>query len=283
VIFQVRNWFEENKQDLRIKDSGLNRRQDSKELILPFFEKEPDWSKFHIYQWPDGRQVYEVNLANIELVFPTYLADSLKNIEPNKVVIQNIMFVENQETGRFDPVIARYYPDNENSIRNFDEIYFNKIDFDWSGTVDIWTYDERHFIGFIIREGQMVSNVRFDTGIDEGAKIIAGHNYLTVDCYRVPTITTYTYTTTGYYETEVTATQHYATFCSGGGGAAPGYGNDTGTSYNYGGTYEYGGTGSYGSTGETTYTPPAIIAPQIINQLTNPCASGNISELKKRN
>ncbi|WP_304517711.1 hypothetical protein, partial [Cecembia rubra] len=156
-LSQVRNWFEENKQDLRIKDSGLNQRQDSKELILPFFEKEPDWSKFHIYQWPDGRQVFEVNLSNKEIVLNSQFTDNLPDADPSKTVIQNILFVENKQNGRFDPVIARYYPADEYSVSRFEEISYNNIGAGWSGTVDIWTYDERYFVGFIIEDGQLIA------------------------------------------------------------------------------------------------------------------------------
>jgi len=248
-----------------------------------YLEKEPDWDKFHIFQFPDGREVYEISLANTELIFPAYLSDSLPGTEPNNVVIQNIMFVENKENGRYDPVIARYYPNNENSIREFDEIYYNMIDLGWSGTVDIWTYDERHFIGFNIIEGELVSTVRYDTGNDENAKIKNGYNLLTVDCFRVPTTVSYTYTTTGYYETTVVATQNYETICSSGGSAAPGYGNDNGITYPYLGPSDGGGSGGYGSVGEPTYIPPAIASPGLIiyNQLTNPCAREIFTNLKR--
>jgi hypothetical protein len=257
----VKSWFDTHRYELKIGDSRDSYRTESNELILPFFEKEPDWDKFHIFQFPDGREVYEISLANAELYFPSYLSDSIPGMEPNKAVIQNIMFVENKENGRFDPVIARYYPNNENSIREFGEIYYNMIDLGWSGTVDIWTYDERHFIGFNILEGELVSTVRYDTGIDENAKAINGHNYLTVDCFRVPTTVTYTYTTTGNYETTIEATQHYATICSSGGSS--GSGSGSGTTYNYVGTSDQDSSGSYGTVGGTTYTPPVITSPTI--------------------
>ena len=60
----VKTWFEKNKTKLRLPENGLNLRTGSQELILPFFEKEPDWDKFHHYFFPDGREVYEVSLEN---------------------------------------------------------------------------------------------------------------------------------------------------------------------------------------------------------------------------
>ncbi|WP_194974229.1 hypothetical protein [Aquiflexum lacus] len=270
---------------MKIGDSRDSYRTESHELILPFFEKEPDWDKFHIFQFPDGREVYEINLANAELYFPSYLSDSIPGTEPNKAVIQNIMFVENKENGRFDPVIARYYPNNENSIREFGEIYYNMIDLGWSGTVDIWTYDERHFIGFKIQEGQIISNYRKNLDQNENARKTypQGINYLTTHCqdYAI-TYLAYTVTaggqTTEHYETQV------VTECRtiSGGGAAPGTGSGgTGIpiggseTYEYGGSggYEYGGSGSNGTVNEA-YVPPIISAPDLIvyNNLTDPCA-----------
>ncbi len=280
----VRNWFEAHKEELRIDDSGIHFRTESQELILPFFEKEPDWSKFHSYQWPDGRQVYEVNLANKEIVLTSAFTDNLPNADPEKTVIQNILFVENRENGRYDPVIARYYPADEYSVTGFEAISYNQIGAGWSGTVDIWTYDERHFIGFNIKDGQMISTVKYDNGGEaEGAKTSHGQNYLTndtVDCFRVPTTTTYTYTTTGYYETTVTATQHYATICSTGGSSGSGnYNTEPVYEYNSGG----GGGGGTSAPSGQTYTPPIIKLPSIFNALTNPCASRLFIQSTKNN
>ena len=42
-LAKVRNWFEENKLKLRLPERGSNLRTESQELILPFFEKKPDW------------------------------------------------------------------------------------------------------------------------------------------------------------------------------------------------------------------------------------------------
>lgn len=155
------------------------------------------------------------------------------------------------------------------------------IDINWSGIVDIWTYDERHFIGFIIRQGEINSTIRHDAGGGEGSKLTNEHNLLTVDCFRVPTTVTYTYTTTGYYETTVEATQHYTTICSGSGGSSgSGSGGYVGTTYDY--NDNLGGSGSYGTVNGTTYTPPTIASPRIIyNQLTNSCASEVFNSLKR--
>jgi len=63
-LMKVKTWFEENKTTLRLPERGSNFRTDAEELILPFFEKEPDWDKFHHYYFPDGREVFEISLDN---------------------------------------------------------------------------------------------------------------------------------------------------------------------------------------------------------------------------
>jgi len=262
----VKNWFETHKNELRIGDSRDSYRTESHELILPFFEKEPDWDKFHIFQFPDGREVYEINLANAELYFPVYLLDSLPGMIPHKTVIQNIMFVENTQTQRFDPLIVRYYPDNEKSLREFGKVYYGMIDMDWSGMVDIWTYDERHFISFTIREGTITSSMQ-TLNKDPNSHQPTGTNLLTTEPCREAVIPRNYVDVDGVVTVSFTVTY----YCSSGGGSSSGgstgssYGNDSGTSWGSGGTgtYEYGGSGSYGTVGGTTYTPPVITSPTI--------------------
>jgi hypothetical protein len=125
-------------------------------LILPFFEKEPDWDKVHHYFFPDGREVFEINLKNFTKYYPTSLLDSFPNRNPVDVVIQNILFVKHPTKERFDPVILRYYPANSTNEKTFEEMSYQAIDYDWSGTIEIFTYDEHHFVGFEIKEGKVV-------------------------------------------------------------------------------------------------------------------------------
>ncbi|WP_373523385.1 hypothetical protein, partial [Aquiflexum sp.] len=277
----VKNWFETHKNELRIGDSRDSYRTESNELILPFFEKEPDWDKFHIFQFPDGREVYEISLTNSELYFPVYLLDSLPGMIPKKSVIQNIMFVENNQTQRFDPLIVRYYPDNKESLREFEEIYYGMIDMNWSGMVDIWTYDERHFISFTIRDGAITSSEQTLPKDPESHQDIGANLLTTEPCREVVTQRNYV-GSDGVVTVSFTVSYH----CSGGGsssGSSSGstYGNDSGTTYTYTGPYQGGGSGSYGSVEVPTYTPPAITAPTVINRLTNPCASTIFMQIKK--
>jgi hypothetical protein len=113
-LMKVRKWFEENKTKLRLPERGSNFRTDAQELILPFFEKEPDWDKFHHFYFPDGREVYEINLNDENFPIIGFSLDSFPNKVLNEVIIQNIMFVKHPTLERFDPIIARYYPESTN-------------------------------------------------------------------------------------------------------------------------------------------------------------------------
>ena len=109
-IAPVRAWFEANKGSLRLPERGSNFRTESQELILPFFEKEPDWDKVHHYFFPDGREVFEVNLENKEIFIPS-LGEQQQDQGLARRSIQNILFVKHPTEARFDPLIVRYYPD----------------------------------------------------------------------------------------------------------------------------------------------------------------------------
>lgn len=159
-VAKVKAWFEENKTKLRLPERGSNFRTESQELILPFFEKEPDWDKFHHYYFPDGREVFEISLENTQKFVPSTASDNDQE-SLTKRMIQNILFVKHPSENRFDPLIVRYYPDEETSKRDFKEINYQMIDEKWSGAVDLFTYDEHHYIGFEIHKGKITETRHF--------------------------------------------------------------------------------------------------------------------------
>ena len=81
------------------------------------------------------------------------MLDSFPDRNVEDLVIQNIMFISHPTEHRFDPVIARYYPDGEGSIADFENISYNSIPPLWSGSLEVFTYDERFFVGFKFLEG----------------------------------------------------------------------------------------------------------------------------------
>lgn len=255
-IAPVRAWFEANKGSLRLPERGSNFRTESQELILPFFEKEPNWDKVHHYFFPDGREVFEVNLENKEIFIPS-LGEQQQDQQLARRSIQNILFVKHPTEARFDPLIVRYYPNVENSKRDFKDINYQMIDEKWSGTVDLFTYDEHFFIGFEIQKGRILATRKVEvTG--EGGRRGMGPEQLDIRC----SVTTTDWIQIYYnYETKrvefitLSPTRSYS--CAVGGPQ----GEDSGAGGNYaylpGDSFPRGG-GALGS-----YNPPDVPLPKL--------------------
>jgi hypothetical protein len=255
-VAKVKAWFEENKTKLRLPERGTNFRSESQELILPFFEKEPDWDKFHHYYFPDGREVFEISLDNHKLYLPEIRSGENQQ-EVAKRALQSILFVKNPTENRFDPLIIRYYPDEETSKRDFKEINYQMIDEKWSGIVDVFTYDEHHFIGFEINKGQILATRNYETIQDGNRKGFGIENMdfrcsvVTTDWYQI----SYAPSTNTYVIQTLSPTRSYS--CPSGG-----YLPDSGPGETY--TYGTNGTGTTGLGGGTTgYNPPDVPMPKL--------------------
>lgn len=94
-----------------------------------------------------------MNLKNESIYYPQKKGISNKSKEVE--YIQNILFVKNQSENRFDPLIIRYYPDDQVSNRTFKNIHYQSIDEKWMGWIDLFSYDEHHLKGFKIERGQI--------------------------------------------------------------------------------------------------------------------------------
>jgi hypothetical protein len=280
-LAKVRSWFEENKTKLRLPDKGSKFRTESQELILPFFEKEPDWDKFHHYYFPDGREVFEVSLENATKYFPVSIIDSFPNKNPNNYVLQNIMFVKHPTENRFDPLIARYFPNNPDNYFDFQNINYNSINEFWEGRIDLFTYDEHHLISFeFLPDGEKRT-------ISYGASSNSKFRTLS-DCREITREITWVTPSPGSTVDDplgLGATYHSKIItevvCTGSMGEFP----TTGTVY-VDGTYYYNGDGfdpSGSGCGTCDYNPPPAPAPSlfIINGLDNPCTSDLFKKLAK--
>lgn len=255
-IAPVRAWFEANKGSLRLPERGSNFRTGSQELILPFFEKEPDWDKVHHYFFPDGREVFEVNLENKEIFIPS-LGEQQQDQGLARRSIQNILFVKHPTEARFDPLIVRYYPDEENSKRDFKDINYQMIDEKWSGTVDLFTYDEHFFIGFEIQKGRILASRKVEVTGEGGRRGITPEQ-LDIRC----SVTTtdwiqiyYNYETKRVEYITLSPTRSYS--CAVGGPQ----GEDSGA----GGNYSYLPGDSFPSSGGAlgSYNPPDVPLPML--------------------
>ncbi|WP_026948051.1 hypothetical protein [Algoriphagus marincola] len=187
-LAQVRDWFEANKTKLRLPDRGTNYRTESQELILPFFEKEPDWEQFHHYYFPDGREVFEVSLENENLYIPK--AKDAGASEEDVDYFQNILFVKHPTLPKFDPLIIRYYPDDNSSNRDFEAISYQMIDEKWSGWIDLFTYDEHYLMGYKVTEGELTHTREMQKNPENARKIAVSSENKSdeaIHCYPVAT------------------------------------------------------------------------------------------------
>ncbi|MDN3204126.1 hypothetical protein [Algoriphagus sediminis] len=283
-IAAVRDWFETNKTRLRLPERGSNFRTESQELILPFFEKEPDWDKFHHYYFPDGREVFETSLENATKYFPSEMSEIFVGENPADFMIQNIMFVRHETLDQFNVVIARYYPGDDESKANFDDISYNGIPVLWNGKLEIFTYDERFFVGFEVVNGQIENS--YSRKIQQGDKrksqagmdVRCTTNYIPVyytQCVSQKDFETYCSQEIDYYVEESN--------CFGSDGGRPSYTyiNEGGGSGDRDPATDGGGVDSV-PRDKPTLDPPTIPAPKtIINQLTNQCAADIFKDLSK--
>ena len=277
-IAQVKTWFEENKTNLRLPERGSNFRTESQELILPFFEKEPDWDQFHHYYFPDGREVFEASLENATKYFPSEMAEIFSGQNPSEIMIQNIMFVRHASLDQFNVVLARYYPGDDDSKSNFDEISYNGIPALWKGKLEMFTYDERFFVGFEFEEGEMMSS--YTRQIDEDGKRKNTAN-LDVRCVTNRYPVGYQVCADGFCHTTITHwVEEYSCF-----------GADGGATYVYtseGGSGERDPATDGGGSNNTDPTPPELPAPNF--KITNtisfreyPCLSSSVNNAIDKN
>ena len=208
------------------------------------------------------------------------MKEAFPNQDVSELVVQNIMFVKHPTMNRFDPVIARYYPSDIGSVRKFKDISYDRLPYDWSGTVDIWTYDERHFIGFNFEDGSLVNYFRYNKEADPESGRILG------DCWTVVREVNNNYSDQ-YGVVVMPPTYLTETHCTGSGGYTPKGGNGTGEDGEY---HEYErptccqDLPTAPPRDVPPYEPPAIPAPAtIINRLTDPCAKDIFLELSKGN
>ncbi|WP_026948053.1 hypothetical protein [Algoriphagus marincola] len=249
-LAQVRDWFEANKTKLRLPDRGTNFRTESQELILPFFEKEPDWDQFHHYYFPDGREVFEVSLENENLYIPR--AKDAGASEEDVDYFQNILFVKHPTLPKFDPLIIRYYPDKNTSNREFTEISYEMIDGKWSGWIDLFTYDEHYLMGYKVSEGELTHTRQMQKSPENVRKIAVGSENKdeAIHCYVVAT-DWYDGRTGEYLDTTHAQTCEWQR-----GGSRSGYGGYSGGSYGGG-----GGTDGPGGNCSSCYDPPSLNKP----------------------
>jgi hypothetical protein len=158
-IQKVKSWFEENKVLLQPKPGSANAREFSYDLILPFFEKEPDWEDFYSYQFPDGRRVFEVHLKNLTGIMPTAFMEKYGS-QADDLTEESLLFIENPLVADgFVPVVVRYFSE----VQKSEGMTYHQIPLGWTGMIDLFTYDERHLRSIKVQDGQLISHIRYQT------------------------------------------------------------------------------------------------------------------------
>ncbi|UJP65152.1 hypothetical protein [Mongoliitalea daihaiensis] len=171
-IAKVKGWFETNKNLLEVHKSNPYHREFSKDLILPFFDKEPDWSNFSEYSFPDGRKVIEVNIKNLSGIVPVDFFEKYGGAS-SELVEEALLFVEhtNSEIG-YSIWVARYFSYGKKS----EGMTYHVIPSDWSGRIDLFTFSEVHLRSFEVEDGLIVKTLEYKT--EEPSKRMATENML---------------------------------------------------------------------------------------------------------
>ncbi|MCH7403710.1 hypothetical protein ACFOUP_03700 [Belliella kenyensis] len=174
---ELKNWFETNKAELLAKEQVHNARMIDKNLILPFFEKEPDWSKFSEYYFPDGRKVYEINISQQSGIMPTEFHQQYGD-RSDELIEETMLFVEkNDGTDGYAILTARYFSYGEKSKG----MTYHKIPKNWSGRIDMFSYGEKHLIGFEVEKGRLSKHFYYQTEEPEKSNHTA-NLYMTYNC-----------------------------------------------------------------------------------------------------
>ncbi|GHB34837.1 hypothetical protein [Mongoliitalea lutea] len=171
-IAKVKGWFETNKDVLEVYKTNPSYREFSKDLILPFFDKEPDWSNFSEYFFPDGRKVFEVNIKDLSGIVPVDFFEKYGS-SSSELVEEALLFVEhtNSEIG-YSIWVARYFSYGKKS----DGMTYHVIPSDWSGRIDLFTFSEVHLKSFEVEDGLIVKTLEYKT--EDPSKRMATENML---------------------------------------------------------------------------------------------------------
>jgi len=156
---EVKNWFDKNKAEFNPTSSNSQAREFSKDLILPFFNKEPDWSKFTEYYFADGRKVYEVHISNLSGIMPVEFFERYGN-QNDELIEESLLFVSETNSDKgFTVLVARYYSFGAKPKG----MTYHQIPEGWNGQIDIFTYADRHLRTITIEKGQLISHTRYQT------------------------------------------------------------------------------------------------------------------------
>jgi hypothetical protein len=132
-------------------------------LILAFFEKKPDWSKFTEYYFADGRKVCEVHLSNLSGIMPVEFSERYGKYNNELIEESLLLVVETNNDRGFTVLVARYYTFGAKPKG----MTYHQIPEGWNGQIDIFSFAERHLPSLKIEEGKLISHTRYQTVADK--------------------------------------------------------------------------------------------------------------------
>jgi hypothetical protein len=175
-IATIKTWFEENESSLRVSKSGANYRTGDQELILPFFKKEPDWSMFTEYSFPDGRKVFEIHIKKLSGLVPKDFFEKYGS-STSDLTEESLLFVEHADSDvGFSVWVARYFSYGNKSK----DMTYNRIPHNWSGRIDLFTFSEQHLRSFEVEDGRIIKTLEYMTG-DENKRFSPAIMLMTCD------------------------------------------------------------------------------------------------------
>jgi hypothetical protein len=175
-IATIKTWFEENESSLRVSKSGAAYRTGDQELILPFFKKEPDWSMFTEYSFPDGRKVFEIHIKKLSGLVPKDFFEKYGS-STSDLTEESLLFVEHADSDvGFSVWVARYFSYGDKSK----DMTYNRIPHNWSGRIDLFTFSEQHLRSFEVEDGRIIKTLEYMTG-DENKRFSPAIMLMTCD------------------------------------------------------------------------------------------------------
>lgn len=164
----LRQWYDANVENHPSLTKSKNLRHD-KRLQFEFNQIKVDWSTQEKYNFPDGRNVYELNFQSVKPIFPSEFLDHFE-FHPANYFSEKILFIESSENN-FEIILTRFYTLDDKQSGVLKNATYQSIPKDWTGRLDVFTYGETHLISYIFQEGSLKSTIEYSMEGETGKQI----------------------------------------------------------------------------------------------------------------
>ncbi len=269
----IKKWFEANKEVLiSRKKQGSESFRTENNFLFPYIEKEVDWTQHKTFKFNDGREVTEFPVKSEKIPIPGFLVDSVSDRSKIKIK-QSVLFVKKLESTEYSPLLVRFYSLQE----NIDQVSYSHIPKGWNGIIEAFGMNDGHYITFNFKEGKMVSYSKILANEAKSLKLRNENKSSTCYTYLVENPSYVVCYESIYDCTIYSGGTSIITYCVDTGNSGPGGSNPAGDTFcEEFDCYAFPGGELGGELEEDD---------QIVNELTNPCASeifesiGNASKI----